>query len=272
VLVTNAMEAIGFELAADFSASRPIWSAWADGAYEVDVSADGRFATLSGDVRVLLDARDGRRLWSDPEFPRELSNIGICFGGQFRFSPDGRWVAGKRHASDVDVFALDDMSLVSRIRTTDCARGVMFSPDSAILHTPEVSVPTTSWLPPGERQYIGSDAFVGKLPREYIELAPNGKDRIFTGWTGDQGWRSSYNGGPPLLSATAAPSHPRAPRFSREGHWVVLGGTLVHLPSGEIRLLDLAATEGLFAPNGDVIFGERDESIARFCRTPSASP
>lgn len=56
ILVTNAMEAIGFELAPDFANSKPIWAAWADGSYEVDVSADGRFATLAGDVRVLLDA------------------------------------------------------------------------------------------------------------------------------------------------------------------------------------------------------------------------
>lgn len=53
---------------------------------------------------------------------------------------------------------------------------------------------------------------------------------------------------------------------SGEGQWVALGGKARHLPSGEERLFDEAATEAVFAPNGDIIAGERDATLVRFCR------
>jgi hypothetical protein len=59
----------------------------------------------------------------------------------------------------------------------------------------------------------------------------------------------------------------RHPRFSSDGHWIVAAGTLLHLPSGETRAFDANATEALFAPNGDVIAGETDGSLVRFCRS-----
>jgi hypothetical protein len=43
---------------------------------------------------------------------------------------------------------------------------------------------------------------------------------------------------------------------------------LLHEPSGEVRMLDADATVALFAPNGDVINGRREGSLARFCRSP----
>lgn len=61
------------------------------------------------------------------------------------------------------------------------------------------------------------------------------------------------------LPALTAPH----PSFSPEGHWVVAGGTLQHLPSGAARILDPLqdTTTALFAPNGDIIAGASDDSL-----------
>jgi hypothetical protein len=54
--------------------------------------------------------------------------------------------------------------------------------------------------------------------------------------------------------------------ISAEGHWFALGSQLRHEPSGEVRPFDDQATEAVFAPNGDIIAGELDASLVRFCR------
>ena len=65
------------------------------------------------------------------------------------------------------------------------------------------------------------------------------------------------------------------PELTRRYTWeecgrIVAAGTLLHLPSGDTRAFDANATEALFAPNGDVIVGETDGSLVRFCRTSAS--
>ena len=59
------------------------------------------------------------------------------------------------------------------------------------------------------------------------------------------------------------------PSFSPEGSWIVAGGTLLHLPSGDVRKLDpdLATTTALFTPDGDIIAGSADDVLTRYCRS-----
>ena len=58
-----------------------------------------------------------------------------------------------------------------------------------------------------------------------------------------------------------------SPRFSPEGHWIVADATLLHAPSGATRTLDDAtATVSMFTPEGDIIAGGSDGSLAGFCR------
>jgi hypothetical protein len=56
--------------------------------------------------------------------------------------------------------------------------------------------------------------------------------------------------------------------ISAEGHWLVSGGAALHLPSGETRSFDPDALLSVFAPNGDIIAVRKDNSIARYCRSP----
>ena len=59
------------------------------------------------------------------------------------------------------------------------------------------------------------------------------------------------------------------PSFSPEGSWIVAGGTLLHLPSGDVRKLDpdLATTTALFTPEGDISAGSADNVLTRYCRS-----
>jgi hypothetical protein len=58
------------------------------------------------------------------------------------------------------------------------------------------------------------------------------------------------------------------PRFSDEGHWVVGGATLIHLPTGTVRSYFPGAQVAIFAPNGDIIAGDEKGNITRYCRHP----
>jgi hypothetical protein len=55
--------------------------------------------------------------------------------------------------------------------------------------------------------------------------------------------------------------------ISAEGNWYLRGRELVHRPSGEVRPFDEAALAAVFAPNGDIIAGNADASLVRFCRS-----
>ena len=86
-------------------------------------------------------------------------------------------------------------------------------------------------------------------------------------WTCDATLYAVADGAPvQKLPALTAPH----PSFSPEGHWVIAGGTLQHLPSGATRSLDASGktTVAIFAPNGDIIAGAKDESVTRYCRDP----
>ena len=57
---------------------------------------------------------------------------------------------------------------------------------------------------------------------------------------------------------------------SPEGHWVVSGATLEHLPTGTLRTLTLdgqSPSLSIFTPNGDIIANMPDNTLVRYCRS-----
>jgi Tol biopolymer transport system component len=60
------------------------------------------------------------------------------------------------------------------------------------------------------------------------------------------------------------------PSFSPDGSWIVAGGTLLHLASGDVRSLDpgVKPTAALFTPEGDIIAGSDGDVLTRYCRNP----
>jgi hypothetical protein len=100
-------------------------------------------------------------------------------------------------------------------------------------------------------------------PRTDVEFSPDGRRLLITTCGDAAGCQTSWWNGASLPGLTA-----RRPHVSAEGHWIVAGGVLLHEPSGETRTFDADARVAVFAPNGDIITGRPDGSMARFCRGP----
>ncbi len=264
LLATNSQDTIGWRVAEDFSESRPVWSTSAEGAYAVSVSPDARYATVSGDVRVLLDARSGVNLLVEGAEAIASSNFDeLCFSTDFAFTPDSRYVVGKHYTSLLTVYDLEGAQYVGSVETGGCGQGVAFSFDGARLFTPE-------------KQYSFPDLAASSLPGLSGERA-FGYDTVEVSKDAALLLRTSCDGAcdssliqlassevldPPGIRALTA----RHPRFSSEGHWIVSGGTLLYWPTGTVVEYDRRVTEALFAPNGDIIAGLDDSTLVRYCR------
>jgi hypothetical protein len=232
----------------------------------VEVSPDGRWLAIFGDGRRLV-SRDG------VDGPAILKGIplGQCWPAEARFSPDGQWLVGADFGPGIDVFRVADFdgatgssleafaslpapcgaegSLSPLFGTT--AR-VAFTPDGRRLETESgASFSVDDWQllaeAPGEPSAHGL--------RGALELSAAGASLL-------SDCRYDSNTG----SYSCSPEAAQFPRFSPDGSWVVAGGSLRHVASGERRLLDPTATVGIFAPNGDVIAATADNSLTRYCR------
>jgi WD40 repeat protein len=236
----------------------------------LDISPDGRLVVASGDARVVFDATNGLAKWYAPfDFPPNPDNL--CFYAHTRFSPDGRFLVGKGHRSTVDVFETATFTEVAEIPTSNCAGGLAFSRDGRLVATSDPSLfGTGDWMPlsqqpprpPGLPPEDSSSQATSK-----VELGPEGAGMLLT-WCGPGGpcrtfWKRDGDW-TPLPPALDAP----APRFSEEGHWVVGGATLLHLPTGTVRSYFSVAQVATFAPNGDIVAGDEKGNISRYCRHP----
>ncbi|HEX6766601.1 MAG TPA: hypothetical protein VF103_14005 [Polyangiaceae bacterium] len=254
LLVSNAGIATAWRVDEPFETSQALWAKGAEGAYNTDVSEDGRMVAVSGDVRVVYDAESGEPSSLEQPPPPEVDLDSICIFTEYRFSPDGRYVAGKHYDTRVEVLETTGFTRVAELETNDCGQGLTFLSDAII--TPEGAFSTATWTATSPLRPSNTR---GLPPPCYIYLDP---DHAQPTVCCNDGCETSFaSAGGKTLSGG------RHPRFSRENHWVVSGGTLLHLPSGETRSFDPEATEALFAPNGDVIAGEHDGSLVRFCRS-----
>jgi hypothetical protein len=227
----------------------------------VDISADGRWISIFGDGRLVI-SRDGASASA-------LAGGGAaCWPAQAKFSPDGTWLIGAGFGPDIDVF-----------RTADLVSGV----DTSI--EPVLSLPAPCG--PSIIPQVGSTTRVAFTPDGQMLVTETGAQYRTTDWQlthEPQGEPTShnYNGGlaasadgAPLLSDCSydheahrldcSPPGGRFPVFSRDGSWLLAGGTLRHLASGSMHVLDATAPVGIFAPNGDVIAAANDNTLTRYC-------
>ena len=255
LLVTNDGSATAWRVAEPFDASVALWSKGGEGAYNTDVSEDGTMVVISGDLRLVFDAMTGEELPMPQSPPPEGLPNEICILTQYRFSPDGRYIAGKHYDTVVEVFETTGFSLVAELETTGCGQGLQFDDDS--INTPEGAFLTRDWsaaaplVPIAETTGLFSECKVYLEPRYGIPTSCCGGGDVSECRTTISG--TTLTGG-------------RHPRLSSEQHWLVAAGTLLHLPSGETRAFDENVSEALFAPNGDVIAGRMDGTVVRYCR------
>jgi hypothetical protein len=233
---------IGWRVAEPFDASEPLFRIGVEGGSMVALTPDGRFGTASGDVRVVFETATGDKLFQQGSETIMAPTPVSCFDSEFNFSPDGRLLAGKHYTPVVDVFETETFSLLGQFETTGCAQGIAFSADSTRVVAPD-----------------GSASLEELLPQVTPEAVP----------AYDPSWRSLTRApdGSFVEVRCAEGCNGRRLDISDEGHWHLRAGTLRHVPSGEERVFDAQAGEAVFAPNGDIIAGEGNASLVRFCRT-----
>jgi WD40 repeat protein len=229
----------------------------------VDISPDGRWISIFGDGRLVI-SRDGTR---GPWLAGPDGDEG-CWPAEAKFSPDGTWLVGASFGPGIDVF-----------RTADLVSGA-----GTEIH-PVVSLPAPCG--PSAIPGFGSTTRVGFTPDGQTLVTETGAQYRTVDWQltkepQREPTSHGYNGalaasvdGTPLLSDCSydydvrrldcTPSGGRFPAFSRDGSWLLAGGTLTHLTSGGVRVLDATAPVGIFTPNGDVIAAAYDSTLTRYC-------
>jgi hypothetical protein len=279
-LVSLATEGLSWALAPRFEDSTPRTGLMMPYLSRVEVSPDGRWASVAGDGRVVQSLEgEGNVHIEEPD----SGGIGPCIWLQFRFSPDGQWLVGNSYSNAFNSYRVADFLLGDGAMPAWSAN--------------EAGCPTIGRLGSGYPAPIDADGNASKWPRfnavapgvepepyssfgrePYDDLvySPDGEDSILT--TGcssfddaDEPERCEAKLSSTRWAAESLPETlPHFPDFDPEGHWIVAGSTLVHLPSGDVRVLNPKAAVALFTPDGDIIAGERDASLVRYCRTPRA--
>ena len=283
LLVSNVwtFAAFGFKLAPRFADSRVIWSAAVELNLEVDVSADGKTVAVAGDGRALYGGLDGRIVWPSPPPPPDVAP-GICLPVRLRFSPKMTWLAGNNYARVVDVFDVRDLSRgtppVPLVHLPAGCDAVAFSRDDGLMATSGAALYRTA--PNADGWLKLWSAAVPAPPRDDLIVDGLANDVSFSPDEAQllvSRCNESTNGCFVSLLSIETGAIVRElpelqaphPSFSPEGSWIVAGGTLLHLSSGDVRKLDpdLATTTALFTPDGDIIAGSADDVLTRYCRS-----
>ena len=128
---------------------------------------------------------------------------------------------------------------------------------------------------------ISAPSVQNKSPFGDVQFLPGGRELLVSscGTTevfGGDLFNCSYalhaaDSGQKLRELPVLTAHKAA--VSPEGHWIVSGATLQHLPTGTLRNLELDAVPArlsIFAPNGDIIADMPDNTLVRYCRSNRA--
>jgi WD40 repeat protein len=264
-LASHGDWAVVWELKPDFSQSIPLFNGAApDDSWDVAIAPDGGSMLVSGD-NIGYFRRDGSVVPGEVPPPNPT-----CLSADWAFSPDGCWLAGTHYSDSVGVRDARDFSMVTSLATTNCGGGVAFSPDGSRLLTADLELfDTRTWelqwgqpikIPPAERFNT----------RGAVDLSPRGDEFVLTGCAapfesdGCSAARYDFATGQ-LLNRLPTLSGNRT-RYSPEGHWLAAGNKLLHVPSGVTHEFSAMATSALFTPEGDIISGESDGSLVRYCR------
>jgi WD40 repeat protein len=281
LLVSNvlAFAAFAFKVAPRFGDSRVVWSASLEVNLEIDISADGKTVALAGDGRALYGGVDGRVVWQSPPPPAAVGPD-LCLPIRLRFSPKMTWLAGNNYSRVLDVFDVRDVSRgtppVPLVQLPAGCDAVAFSRDERLMATSGAALYRTApdargWLklwsaavpaPPRD------DLIVDGLAND-VSFSPDETQLLVSRCTQTSCRINLLSVETGAIARGLPDLQAPHPSFSPDGSWIVAGGTLLHLPSGDVRELDpaVATTTALFAPDGDIIAASANGVLTRYCRS-----
>jgi hypothetical protein len=283
--VSNVLSfaAFGLQLAPRFADSKVVWGASVEINLEVDVSADGKTVAVMGDGRVLYAGADGRIVWPTPLTPPPPDiSFPACLPVRLRFSPQMTWLAGNNYTRVLDVFDVRDLSRgtppVPVLHLPAGCDAIAFSRDERLMATSGAALYQTAPNADGWRKKWSAvvpappeDSLITAGVASDVSFSPDERQLLVSRCAQPSGGCMVSLLGVEtgqVLRARPELQSPH-PSFSPEGSWIVAGGTLLHLPSGDVRTLDLAlaTTTALFTPDGDIIAGSADDILTRYCRS-----
>jgi WD40 repeat protein len=248
-----------WSVAPSFIDSRAVYLSYAIPEWpRLEISPDGRWLAISGDGWRLI-SRDGKR---GPylSFP----DAETCWPAQLLFSPDGQWLVGTGFRPGFGVFRAADLDQL---------------PETTI--APVAALPAPCG-PPGAETYLSSTTRLAFTPDSQTLVAETGARYRTSDWQlvvepqvlpldhGLSGALTVSADGTPLLSdcrETCRPYPGRFPQYSADGSWILAGGTLRHVRTGSVQVLDPSSPVGIFTPTGDVIAASDDNTLTRYCRS-----
>lgn len=226
-----------------------------------ELSRDGNRVLTMGEATAVYNSKDGQKVpFIDPlqENAQGVDSSQWCVGTEARFSPDGTLFAGKFYGTMLRVYDARTFALLAKRETYHCGQGIAFAGDGT-LFTPEASFDARTLQPiAGDIDPTMSDPTRGGAEMRHLVVSCDGKLQART---------ACVNSACQTYVGNYAVSGGRHAALSPEEHWLVSGGTLLHLPTGRRIILDDTALAGTFALNGDVIIGERTGGfVTRYCR------
>jgi WD40 repeat protein len=239
---------------------------------EVDFSPDGKKVAVTGDGWGLFSAEaEGPPLVSTP--PPPSVSLDDCWFNFARFSSHGNWLVRGSYGGAFNVFDADLASTRASLPTSRCNGRASFNSTDTLLATsgPEL-YRTSDWsrvwpqdVIPRPSDTLGSSFF------DDVRFTPDDKSLLLTSCTryDEQCTHALYDLNGTLIRKLPELTGVRAV-FSREGHWIVSGNALLHVPTNELRSFEQKARLSTFAPNGDIVSVLSDNTLARYCRAPSS--
>jgi hypothetical protein len=249
----------------DFSRSVPLFSGAApDDSWNVALSADGQTLAVSGD-NLAFFRRDGSL--RGPDAPPASAQID-CLSADWSFSPQGTWAAGTHYSGRVEIVDANSLDLHSVLPTSSCQSGVTFSADGSLLATARLELfETATWKRLSSPEPMLS---AGNISENAVQFSADAQQLVVTACNyavGGECRSARYSSHDASLLGEAPGLSGRHARFSPEGHWLVSGGRVLHVPTGALVDYAIDASEAVFAPNGDIIAGANDGSLVRYCQS-----
>jgi WD40 repeat protein len=261
---SHADSGVLWKLAASFADSEPLVQGHAaDSSWNVAIAPDGRAMTLSGD-NIAFVARDDTYVSGSAS-----ASALACLSPDWSFSPDGRFAAGSHYDEFVEVRDTRKFLVIRGVTAKNCGGGVAFSPDSTRMVTASLQLfDTATWAKvwdhaPSDEQPRGLDA------ESAVEFSPDGREIVVTRCLETPSLCDSerYRAGDGSSLGALPELRGDRVRYSPEGHWVVSGARLLHLPLGTSLEYSSDATVAAFTPDGGIIAGTADGSLVRYCRS-----